>query len=39
MLFYDFVRSRQHVGRNGETDLFGGAEVDDQLKLMERLDR
>src|SRR5438132_7793742 len=34
----DLVRSRQHIGRNLETDLLRGLEVDDQLKLHRLLD-
>ena len=32
------IRSRQHVGRNREADLFGGFEVDHQLELGRLLD-
>jgi len=32
------VRPRQHVRRNGQADLFGGFEVDLQLKLCGLLD-
>jgi hypothetical protein len=32
-LLNDFIRSRQHVGRNRQTDLFGGFEIDHELKL------
>src|SRR5262245_27575951 len=28
------IRSCQHVGRNGQADLLGGFEIDDQLKLL-----
>src|SRR5512138_1945661 len=33
------IRPRQHVGRNGETDLLGGFEIDDQLELRRLFDR
>jgi len=32
-LFYDFVRSRQHVGRNRQADLLGRLQIDNELKL------
>src|SRR4030095_10543835 len=32
------IRSRQHVGRNRETDLLGRLQVDDELKLLRPLD-
>ena len=32
------IRSRQHIGRNREADLFGGFEVDRQLELLWLLD-
>ncbi len=33
MLFYDFVRSRQHVRRNRQADLLGCFKIDDELEL------
>src|SRR5262245_55183180 len=32
------VRSRQHIRRNRQTDLFGGFEINDELKLRRLLD-
>ena len=32
-LLNDPIRSRQHIGRNRETDLLGGLKVDDQLEF------
>ena len=32
-LLNNFVRSRQHVRRNGQTDLLCRFEIDDELKL------
>jgi hypothetical protein len=33
------IRSRQHIWRNDKADLFGGFEIDDQLKLGRLFDR
>src|SRR5215475_9069886 len=33
MLLDDFIRSRQNVGRNRQTDLFGRFEINHQLEL------
>jgi hypothetical protein len=33
LLFDDIVRDGEHAWRNGETEHFGGLEVDDQLDL------
>jgi hypothetical protein len=38
-LLNDFIRSRQHVGRNRQTDLLGGLQSDNKLKLTRLLDR
>jgi hypothetical protein len=35
----DLIRSRQHIRRNRQSDLFGCLEVDDQLKLRRLLHR
>jgi hypothetical protein len=32
------IRPRQHIGRNGETNLLGGFEIDDQFELRRLLD-
>ena len=39
MLLDDSVRSRQHLLRNYQTDLFRGLQIDHQLKLRRLLDR
>jgi len=33
------IRSRQHIRRNGEIDLFGGFQIYDQLELCRLFDR
>src|SRR5690242_1481690 len=37
--FDDLVRPRQHIGWNGEADLLGGFEIDQELELRRLLDR
>jgi hypothetical protein len=32
-LLNHFIRSRQHIRRNRQTDLLGGFQIDDELKL------
>ena len=34
----DFIRSRQHLLRNRQTDLLSGFEIDDELELLRLLD-
>src|SRR5262245_7940450 len=34
----DFIRSHQHIGRDRQTDLLGGLEIDNQLELRRLLD-
>ena len=36
--FDHFIRSRQHVGRNRQTDLLRGFQIDDELELCRLLD-
>src|SRR5437773_2841342 len=38
MSFYDLVRPRQHVGRNGQADLHGRLQIDNELELHRLLD-
>ena len=33
-----FVRSHQHIRRNGQADLLGSLQIDDELKLRRLLD-
>jgi hypothetical protein len=33
------IRPRQHVGRDGEADLFGSIQIDDQFKIRGLFDR
>src|SRR5258706_8513312 len=33
LLSDNFIRSRQHIGRDRQADLFGGFQVDDELEL------
>ena len=37
-LFDHSIRSRQHVRRNRDSDLFGGFQIDDELKFRRLLD-
>src|SRR5882724_1564359 len=37
-LLNDFIRSRQHIRRNGYTDLLGRFQIDDELELLRLLD-
>ena len=35
----DLIRPRQHIRRNRESDLFGGIQIDDELKFLRLLHR
>jgi hypothetical protein len=39
MLFYDPIRPRQHIGRDGEADLLRCFQIDDRLELRRLLHR